>query len=499
MGTATKHAASTIVLVGDLELVLHVAPSVLTFAQWGVETSSCTPVAVTISLQTRENGDSSADASSDAPPCVPLVITPPLTARFRLEDTGDGSDLLPLLDVGSRRSTTLRVAFVPPSPTDSDDLWDNFHDQIVIQSRLSRLTVRLEAMRHASRRDDCAADSFRPQSLIPVKAPPLRLFDEIERRPRRSSTATRRVRVLEPVNPSLVPSLSALESSVGSSVPQRPTSRGRTSSPRLDPLPPAGSTSSVSISSDAEARAVILRLRAKRSTLQSVCDVNTSSNSNSHAAPESRSEPPSATAVETFHEIVHSAKSSVALAMQRAKVELAVPVIPPMEPVIARPPSASNAAAVEPVSRGLPRKPVKPPPTLPTIERPHRDSRGNQDQPLPSSEVTSSGGRGRLKKANNAPTIKSEHRQHAPLRPPKELTTRTLESKERRAIRENPTKTAMSRKTKATAKQQNDEEEDDALRGFEDSEPEIDDAPVVPDDLHSTLRALEEEDEAFVL
>ncbi|KAJ0394732.1 hypothetical protein P43SY_003762 [Pythium insidiosum] len=357
MGTAAQDAAaSTIVLVGDVELELRVAPPVLTFARWGVERSSRAPVPLTISLRSREDADPTFSGSSSTV-CVPLVITPPLTARFRLSTDGDGNDLLPLLDVASRRSTTLLVAFVPPSPTESDDLWDNFHDQLVIQSRLSRLT---------------------------------------------------------------------------------------------------------------------------HSTQQSVCDGN--------MAPESRSDPPQTTTIEAFHEVVSSAKSSVALAMQRAKAELAVPVAKAVEPT-ARPPSASTGAAER--ARVQPRRLVKPPATLPTIGHPKCDSKGNQDQPTLPSDIGCSGPQGRSK-ANREAMVKPERRTLVPLRPQQELQSKAPNGPERRGTRQ--TNAATRRAPSTQQPKAVDDYDDDALKGFEDSEPEVDDAPLVPDDLAGTMRSLEEDD-----
>ncbi|TYZ59933.1 hypothetical protein PybrP1_012018 [[Pythium] brassicae (nom. inval.)] len=297
--------ASTLVLVDDAEFDVEVSTSQIAFPNWANGGAELARQSFTIVLVPRENAEatSTTDDGDDDTARVPLVITAPFTQRFRVDGPAElASPLMPLLSA----KTPLRysVQFVRPLVTESDDAWDNFQDQIVVQTRLGTLVVVLQALRE--RRVDGLSAAFSPHALPTVKAPSLKLFEYIEKCHRPGSSdrgAAAARRPLPTVSESFNSSKKKAESA----------------------LAPLGSLPAVL---QAEATAVILRLRARNSTRAGASSqrppppANDDALPSEDAFPESRLDATTKAELDAFHHLVASARDSVARGRASAKSEL---------------------------------------------------------------------------------------------------------------------------------------------------------------------------------
>lgn len=315
------------------------------------------------------------------------MITAPFTRRFCVDSPAElASPLMPLL----RAKNPLRysVRFVRPQVTESDYAWYNFQDQIVVQTRLSTLVVVLHAL------CECRLDSlvvktvvaFSPHALPTVKAPSLKLFEYIERGNRDvrdTGVAVRRAlpTVPESFNGSKKNAEHALAPlvSLPTTVTSRPSSSERPlSSSRPASRPSSGSAllSATAVSSQAEATAVILRLRARHSTRAGTASLQlppASDDALKDAAPESRLDATTKAELGAFNRLVAAAKDTVAQGRESAKSELDYyrQFLPRASSASAGGPSAvtSQAPLITPVRGGAVKtvKATRPPARLPTL------------------------------------------------------------------------------------------------------------------------------------
>uniref|UniRef100_K3WC77 Uncharacterized protein n=1 Tax=Globisporangium ultimum (strain ATCC 200006 / CBS 805.95 / DAOM BR144) TaxID=431595 RepID=K3WC77_GLOUD len=246
---------------------------------------------IRISLKPREQEDEECAASA----CIPLVITVPFTQRFKLEGSAElASPFMPLLYANSSLEYT--IEFARPQLDESDFVWDNFQDQIVIQTRLGKLVVRLQAIKSDASGQVVEPDSYFPRSLPEIRAPSLKLFEFIESNYRQcareeTSSSVRHEKMSESFNASkkkpenmLAPIVQRPRSPASPpvllpSIPSRPHSSERQQTPRSTrtesnlsncsravPSPPQAPGYSTEVSNQVEAKAIILKLRARNST-----------------------------------------------------------------------------------------------------------------------------------------------------------------------------------------------------------------------------------------
>lgn len=265
---------------------------------------------------------------------------------------------MPLLE--ARCPLEYTVEFVRPQVTESDYVWDNFQDQVVIQTRLSKLVVKLQAFKASSTSEAQVINtpevtSFFPRSLPEVKAPSLKLFEYIEKNHRVASTeksATRRPeRVSESFNGSKKKSESSLAPlrtpadkqlvSLPAISSSRPSSSERTRTPPSSIRPMSGSNSTKSefpavsstaaeVSNQMEAKAIILKLRARNSTRSGASDSLSVSLQTTHGSessleepfPESRLDVKTKAELDDFNHLVVSVKEGVKRDQASAKSEL---------------------------------------------------------------------------------------------------------------------------------------------------------------------------------
>lgn len=261
---------------------------------------------------------------------------------------------MPLLE--ARRPLEYSIEFVRPQVTESDFVWDNFQDQIVIQSRLSKLVVVLQALKE-NRVDEPETPPFYPHSLPTVKAPSLKLFEYIEKNHSHSVAAARRPpeKVSESFNGSKKKAESALAPIRPRSpasplvslpaIPSRPSSSDRIPSARPGSRPSSGtsavattstgvthlplpSQATADVSSQAEAKAIIMKMRARNSTragANSLMPQSSSEGSQSlleDAFPESRLDAKTKAELAEFNHLIVSVKDTVMRDRASAKNEL---------------------------------------------------------------------------------------------------------------------------------------------------------------------------------
>lgn len=257
---------------------------------------------------------------------------------------------MPLLDANCPLVYT--IEFVRPQVTESDYVWDNFQDQVVIQTRLGKLVVRLQATKSDSSAE--SVDLFVPRSLPEIRAPSLKLFEYIENNHRHvrgeTDSPARHGTLSESFNASkkkpestLAPlsrprssaaplSLPSISSRPNSSErqrtpPQRPGSTlTNSSSPVSAPLPPGYSTD---VSNQAEATAIILKLRARNSTRSGANSLGLASSTPGNDMlvaeepfPESRLDARTKAELEEFNHLVVSVKEGVVKDQVAARSEL---------------------------------------------------------------------------------------------------------------------------------------------------------------------------------
>lgn len=563
MEAANASGCSTLVLVNDAEFVLSSTHRQVVFDRWdGIEAKDKKRVLrFQVSLTPHHR---LSDSVPDHVAAVPLVLTAPFTPQFSLQST----TLLTLLraDAGPLE---FAVTFQPPA--ESDVIASNFQDQIIIQTRLARLCIRLLAT-HST--DDFESAMFAPPVLPSTRAPALRLFDQIERDALAGSSISpripsQRLRASTTFHPSknadntLAPIPQRPVHHVDwQEPPSRPSSASsvvsgrRTASPRvLEPLvtPPEAPGVSVTtdVSNQLEARAVILRLRARRVASQSSPVIEPSQDQ--PTCPESRVDAKAKAELEEFNALVKAAKLNVAREMTKAKQELDYykSILPPQPTVEATPTRDPIVLAA-----ALPSKPEKAatidrkkPARLPTLVTPSDSSPVvSNSRATPSSNQNTTVGNNqelspiKSSKPRPAPVhhstvVVKEHvkpqRQVQPDEPQERASTKpppptSTTVKSRRSPSSSsppvstPTVKADARKTtvKPTAPAMSDAGvtkssskpstlkrpskptvqatplsvvSDAMLADFDDPDPEIDDAPVLPPS--NNLRSRQEQDE----
>lgn len=295
----------------------------------------------------REN----ADNDEDEDVCIPLVITVPFTQRFKLSGPATlASPFMPLLE--SKRPLEYTVEFVRPQVTESDYAWDNFQDQIAIQARLSKLVVKLQATK-VSPPSDSAHDAtlFFPRSLSEIKAPSLKLFEYIEKNHSVASTEHIAMRRPEKLSESFNGSKKKTESALAPLRPRspadksvflpaihssRPSSSERSQTPPFRPMSGSNATKSdlstvttaAEVSNQMEAKAIILKLRARNSTRSGASSLLIPSQTHGDEFspeapfPESRLDAKTKAELDNFNHLVVSVKESVKRDQASAKSEL---------------------------------------------------------------------------------------------------------------------------------------------------------------------------------
>ncbi|KAG6610843.1 uncharacterized protein IUM83_08112 [Phytophthora cinnamomi] len=118
MNSSDKDLASTLVLLGEDEFVLRASRARVVFEHYNRDGEATGEQSITLNLDNghAQHADSPADNAS-----VPIILSPPSTPRFE---------------------------FKRPEVSESDYAWDNFQDQVVVHTRLSKLVIRLEAWKN---------------------------------------------------------------------------------------------------------------------------------------------------------------------------------------------------------------------------------------------------------------------------------------------------------------------------------------------------------------
>ncbi|KAL7688998.1 hypothetical protein Plhal304r1_c017g0061811 [Plasmopara halstedii] len=169
---------STLVLINDEEFVLRASQSLVQFDNYSQVTNF--EQIFTLTLERGRNSDY--DSHEDA--CIPIIVSPLSTHRFELS-VADAT-LSPFESILYLNEPQIyRVNFFIPKASESDYVWDNFQDRIVIHTKLSKLVIRLEARKSKTSlpfRYNQERNTLFPASLPDIKSPPLRLFDDIKRK-----------------------------------------------------------------------------------------------------------------------------------------------------------------------------------------------------------------------------------------------------------------------------------------------------------------------------
>lgn len=214
---------------------------------------------ITLSLHSLDDANRDEIGSNENPGKLPLVITAPFTDRFKVTGPPELQyPFMPLLT--TTQEIAYQVEFVLPREDDADYAWSNYHDRLVIQSRVEQWIIDLRAIHDAS----TAQDPYHPPQLPEVKAPSFKLFDQIEKNalPSLDSAASRSVVklaesfhpakkheiVLDPIHSSDLPTVAARPSSP---VPEQHENCNTLEHHAMTEL---------------EAKAVIQKLRARRLT-----------------------------------------------------------------------------------------------------------------------------------------------------------------------------------------------------------------------------------------
>jgi hypothetical protein len=519
---------STLVLVRDAEYQLHTSHSSIVFLQWGAAAASNRKRAgcFSVSLIPQSLDDESSTSSAS----VPLVITAPFTPRFRL----NGGSLIPLLRVGS--PLQFETEFVPPRDADDCDVGcSNFQDQIIIQTRLAKLTIRLCALREGTISATVDPSSFEPRVLPSVKAPSFKLFDQIERdaaaAPHFTASQTHRVSIGASFHPqkhseslASIPSRQATPPQSWRSL-SRPSSSShrRTPSPRvLEPLAAASLAPTIVtavVDNQTEAKEVILRLRARRSSLHSSTVKLTEKNElHQPTQPEIHLDAKAKAELDEFNTLVKVAKINVAGERSKAKEELDFykSLLPgKLSPSMAglSLPSATEETGGHVSSHAQKRIPKKPArlPALPQDDDVSPSSEMNhqrfEDRPLStstnqvSSPVRRSCSKSLRVKGGPEPTARRVSTPSSAKRVAASKTSAGVKSPPAAS----PKPPAIKTLAKASTKTKQPAEvvraspvvvpDDDGLEDFDDADPEIDAAPTLPDDLNTKRCQREVEDD----
>ncbi|ETI30715.1 hypothetical protein F443_22189 [Phytophthora nicotianae P1569] len=456
MTNSINDAVSTLILIGDNEYVLRTSQGRVLFDNYRcLEASLKQEFVLTLDSSHKHRTSSPEDAA------VPIILSTPSTSRFELSiDDTTLSSFETMLSLNSPR--TFVIKFRPPKVSESDYAWDNFQDQIVIHTRLSKLVIHLEAWKHAFASGHESSLLF-PASLPDVKTPPFRLFGAIEQN-------TGNVNELsKPRTPPIgkLPSIS------------RPPSRNRQSSPSVSPRGNSTIFSFVNavpvplpvltaIQSEREAREVIQKLRRRRShrsNTEVLVHRSPTSVADTTAFPETLAPDTSTkTDLEKFNNLIVAAKDQIMKENEQAKSELAY-----YQQLLPKPPLRESPAEIQSTVRRARHKsaPNKRPLKLPSLERP------------PSTEAVAD-----MNSSVNNQDITLEQVSKPRKSSGNQKGTRNikLESLSRRPEQQEATKLPVKLNTRKSI-----------FHDFDIPDPEVDDAPIVPDDL-SGVAALDADD-----
>ncbi|KAL4155433.1 hypothetical protein PRNP1_007543 [Phytophthora ramorum] len=465
-----KDAVSTLVLLGDKEYVLRASPGRVVFNNYSRDEASLEQ-AITLTLEGRE--DHSDRTSSTENAAVPIILSTPSTPRFALQQVSShdaalsSSTLECLLSPSSLR--TYIVKFRAPEVSESDFVWDNFHDQLVIHTRLSKLVIHLEAWKYdvpAALARNHENTLLFPASLPDVKAPPLKRFGAIERNGDQCQSPTKHTEPTKSASTMLLEDSNSLDAS------PKPRSRRTPRTPRSETLRPLtqslAESSSVNVvqlplpvvtavQSQREAREVILKLRRRR-TARSSNKVGASPTSvtDREVFPETVALDTNTKAeLENFNNLVAAASDHVTKEAAKAKSELAyyqqlqLPT-PPRDTAALKPRTPRQTSAV-------PKRPSK----LPSLVRPSSGEATTTVRSTPPSNQEVS------------PLDQEPVRRKVPAR------QRIVKPTKLQALLR-PTK---PRKPQSSTNNQQQHDTESELSDFDDPDPGVDDAPVIPDDL----------------
>jgi hypothetical protein len=332
--TETEEEVSTLVLLKDQEYLLTVSRRFVLFANWS--TSVLTPKVITLELKPFLSTNPNTDHQSIGLPCV---VTAPFTTRFQLKGPSEIENLC-MVYLRCHQPLRYEISFLKPQMEESDFLWDNFQDQLIFQTRLERIVVPLKATKSPDG-SELTDDSFVPRTLPSIKAPPLKVLDLIESN--EQNKAAMAAIGVQPVRP---PSSLTRTSSFG--IPRRIDSTSESFHPAknsvgerlLNPIetPPlsirgpflpitassteANTNAAVSLSTNVtnqiEAKAVILKMRARHAGSMS-CTIHHptyNGNTSQDIVPEVCSD------LEQFHRLVVAAKEEVIKETSKAKNDL---------------------------------------------------------------------------------------------------------------------------------------------------------------------------------
>ncbi|KAG7377537.1 hypothetical protein PHYPSEUDO_011510 [Phytophthora pseudosyringae] len=491
--TDSAKDVSTLVLVGDREYVLRASRSRVLFEHYSRgEASLEQTIALTLDSSHEHHPDST---SSPEDAAVPIIVSTPSTGRFELSTNDANSSPFECL-LSHNSSWTYVIKFRAPEVSESDYAWDNFQDQVVVHTRLSKLVVKLEAWKHAvppSLLPEQESSLLFPVSLPCVKAPPLRLFGAIERNAEKADPNQRHrapspsftgitkhpaplvskdINNLDVLPKPRTPRIESLPSLSRPSSSERQPSPAITSAENVVQLPLHTVTA---VQSQREAREVILKLRSRR-TYQSYTKVSVGTSPTSVADTELFPETVALDAstradLEEFNNLVVAARDQVTKETAKAKRELAY-----YQQLLPKPPSREFAAEMRTSMLGAttatpnPRKPqnisaaMKRLSKLPSLTR-------------PSSGAATASSADLILSVNNQEVSVLEHATQPRRRSARQRITKLqpLSAPHKR------TKLPTSPTTKRSVNQQ--QQPTYELDDFDDPDPEVDDAPIIPDDL----------------
>ena len=426
--------------------------------------------------------------------------------------------------------------------TESDYLWDNFQDQLVVQTRLGQLAVLLQAVKVG---DAAPADSFSPRILPQAKAPSLKVLDLIERQAQdEAGPGSDRRRMPTP------PSTDRPHSSSVS----RSNSRDPKRHPAAPPIPAL--SLSTDITSQLEAKAVILKLRARRSTQQAL--QSTPSAAAAAAVVEGTCEggnaPSLASGIETtaqpcdlseFQSLVVAAKQQVAQNAAKARSELdyyrdfmhqqvqeaaSHPIASVVDPLVVEP-SITNPKNTVKRAAGIVAKPVKLPslqasssdllPPAPCSGNQHEGAIAARSLPSPAKVAVVSGvptAKSRVLPAK--PSRIDPHQNRLPHEIPHDAATATVTTKAstssssvavpKKTTCKKPAVSKSKIKANGAAKSSSMIKRTSSMitptasdtfdwSDFDGPEPDVDAAPVMPDDFDGIARLEDDDEEVFRL
>ncbi|KAL3661557.1 hypothetical protein V7S43_013317 [Phytophthora oleae] len=446
------NAVSTLILVGEDEYLLCASRGRVLFDNYSCS-EACSQL-LTISLDRHSDSISPTEDAG-----VPIILSIPSTPRFELS-AAPFECLLTL-----RSPQTYTIKFIPPTASESDYAWDNFQDQVVVHTRLSKLVIRLDAWKLAvptSLSPEQESTLLFPVSLPDVKAPPLRRFGALERNADEKDPTQRH----RAPSPSFTETPSVLKTKCLNVLPplSRPSSSERQAEASAEqPFKVAVAA----VQSQREAQEVILKLRRRR-THQNNSKVSLGTSPTSVADTELFPETVGLDAstkadLEEFNSLVVAAKDQVTKETAKAKTELAY-----YQQLLPKPPSRDSASDLGSSTTAL--KPGKTRHLSAAMMRPSK---------LPSLVRPSSGAAPSSDAVNNQEISGLEQAQYRRL------------SARQRITRKTKLQSLSGSQTKANNQLQT--LHDDELSDFDDPDPEVDDAPTIPDDL-SGVATLEVDD-----